>query len=84
MVEPVYRENVVPFLNEFEGAASMNHYHIRWAESEIDWQAFQTKNEAVAEAERLKRWNEKYSIEERDGGCERCQWLNPNTRIVER
>jgi len=26
----------------------MNHYHIRWADSKIDWQAFQTKDEAVA------------------------------------
>ena len=83
MVEPVYRENVVPFLNEFEGAASMNHYHIRWAESEIDWQAFQTKNEAVAEAERLKRLEEDYKIEERDGNCDRCKRLIPNTRIAE-
>jgi hypothetical protein len=60
----------------------MNHYHIRWANSKIDWQAFQTKDEAVAEAERLKRPDENYSIEEREGNCERCKWLNPNTRIA--
>ena len=62
----------------------MNHYHIRWADSKIDWQAFQTKDEAVAEAERLKRLDENYNIEERDGNCERCLWIKPNTRIVER
>ena len=53
----------------------MNHYHIRWADSKIDWQAFQTEDEAVAEAERLKRLDESYNIEERDGNCERCLWL---------
>jgi hypothetical protein len=36
----------------------MTHYHIRWANAKIDWQAFQTKEEAVAEAERLKRLEE--------------------------
>lgn len=61
----------------------MNHYHIRWANSNIDWQAFETKDEAVVEAEYLKRLNENYSIEERGGNCERCLRLNPNTRIAE-
>ena len=59
----------------------MNHYHIRWADSKVDWQAFRTKAEAVAEAERLKRLNENYNIEERDDNCERCLQLSPNTRI---
>ena len=61
----------------------MNHYHIRWANSTVDWQAFRTKDEAVAEAERLKRLDENYNIEERDGNCERCLRLIPNTRIAE-
>jgi hypothetical protein len=60
----------------------MTHYHIRWADSKIDWQAFRTKDEAVAEAERLKRLEEDYNIEECDGNCERCLWLL-NTRIAE-
>jgi hypothetical protein len=55
----------------------MNHYHIRWANSTIDWQAFRTKDEAVAEAERLKRLDENYDIEERDGNCEKCLELIP-------
>ena len=62
----------------------MTHYHIRWADSKIDWQAFLTKDKAVFEAERLKRVDENYSIEEHDGNCERCQRLNANTRVVER
>ena len=65
------------------GAASMNHYHIRWSDSKIDWDAFQTKDEAVAAAERLKRLEENYSIEERDVDCERCLSLIPNTQIAE-
>lgn len=60
----------------------MNHYHIRWADSKIDWQAFQTKDEAVAEAERLKRLEEKYDIVELNGHCERCLSFR-NTRIAE-
>jgi hypothetical protein len=62
----------------------MNHYHIRWADSKIDWQTFQTKDEAVAEAERLKRPDENYNIEERNGNCERCLWRMPKTRSRER
>jgi hypothetical protein len=61
----------------------MNHYHIRWANSKVDWQAFRTEDEAVAEAERLKRLDENYNIEECDGNCERCLRLIPNTRIAE-
>jgi hypothetical protein len=61
----------------------MNHYHIRWANSTVDWQAFRTKDEAVTEAERLKRLDENYDIEERDDNCERCLPLIPNTRIAE-
>jgi hypothetical protein len=61
----------------------MKHYHIRWAGSKIDWQAFQTKDDAVAEAEHIKRPNENYNVEERDGNCEECLSLIPNTRILE-
>lgn len=53
----------------------MTHYHIRWADSKIDWQAFPTTDEAVVEAERLKRRDENYSIAEYDGNCERCERL---------
>jgi len=62
----------------------MNHYHIRWEESNLDWEAFPTKDAAVVEAERLKRLDENYSIEEYDDNCERCQLLNANTRVEER
>jgi hypothetical protein len=61
----------------------VHHYHIRWANAKVDWQAFRTKDEAVAEAERLKRLDENYNIEEHDGNCEICLPLIPNTRIAE-
>ena len=57
----------------------MNHYHILWADSKLDWQAFATASEANAEAERLKRPDEKYVIQERDGDCERCKALELKT-----
>jgi len=50
----------------------MKHYHIRWSNSHLDWQAFQTKEEAREDAERLKLPGESYSIVEQDGACPRC------------
>jgi hypothetical protein len=50
----------------------MNHYHIQWKDSKLDWQAFETQEEAEREAERLKRPGEKYSIVEQDGACPPC------------
>jgi hypothetical protein len=47
-----------------QGRTTMSHYHIRWSDSKIDWQAFPAKDEAVVEAERLKRVEESYIIEE--------------------
>jgi hypothetical protein len=52
------------------------HYHIRWSNSKLDWQAFRTRLEADTEAKALVRPNESYSIEEFDGNCERCGPLN--------
>ena len=52
---------------------AVSHYHIRWASSKLDWQAFQTEEEAKADAERLKGPDEKYVIEaHEDGDCPRC------------
>lgn len=50
----------------------MRHYHIQWKDSKLDWQAFQTEEEAETEAERLKRPGEKYAVVQRDGHCPRC------------
>ena len=61
----------------------MNHYHIRWGDLKVDWQAFQTKDEAIAEVERLKRFDENYSIEEHNGNCERCLRLAPHSQLLD-
>jgi hypothetical protein len=50
----------------------MQHYHIQWADSKLDWQAFETEGEAQQEAERLKRSGEAYCVVKRDGACPRC------------
>lgn len=58
----------------------MNHYHIRWANSNLDWQAFQTVQEAEEEAERLKLPGERYGIEALDGDCPRCHEIRLKVR----
>jgi hypothetical protein len=50
----------------------MKHYHIRWANSNLDWEAFRTEEEANARAEQLKRPGEVYVIEQAEAGCQRC------------
>ena len=55
----------------------MEHYHIRWASSNVDWEAFRTKEEANTQAEQLKRPGEGYVIEHADGDCQRCKNLTP-------
>jgi hypothetical protein len=53
------------------------HYYICWAfDSPLDWQPFQTKEEATEVARRIKKPAESYTIVERDGGCERCREFN--------
>lgn len=53
----------------------MVHYHIRWANLKLDWEAFKTEQEAKASAELLKHSGENYLIEELDGDCQRCTKL---------
>jgi hypothetical protein len=50
----------------------MNHFHIRWSNSTLDWEGFGIE-EARVEAERLKRRHESYTIEERAGECQLCK-----------
>jgi hypothetical protein len=51
----------------------MNHFHIRWSNSTLDWEVFGTEEQARAEAERLKRQHESYTIEDIDGKCQLCE-----------
>ena len=58
----------------------MEHYHIQWANSNLDWQAFRTEEEAKKDAEQLKRLNEEYSIVRRDGECPRCREIKSKVK----
>jgi hypothetical protein len=51
----------------------MNHFHIRWSNSVLDWETFGTEEEARAAAERLKRLDESYTIEDIAGECQLCE-----------
>jgi hypothetical protein len=53
----------------------MIHFHIRWSDSKLDWEAFQTREEAIAQAKELARPGETYVIAEFDGTCPRCKSL---------
>jgi hypothetical protein len=51
----------------------MVHYHIRWStKGVLDWEAFDSREEAEASAQELVRLGETYTIEERDDNCPRC------------
>jgi hypothetical protein len=50
----------------------MLHYHIRWGDGKLDWEAFQTEEEAKIAARELMRLDETYAIEQLDGGCLNC------------
>jgi hypothetical protein len=53
----------------------MPHYHIRWSNSTLDWEAFSTSEEAEAQAQQLVRLGESYIILQADGDCQRCSSL---------
>jgi len=58
----------------------MVHYHIRWSSSKIDWQAFDTEQEAQIEAQRLKRPEETYTIDKFGEECPQCK-TGPISRL---
>lgn len=53
----------------------MRHYHIRWDDGNLDWEPFQTEDEAKAAATELVRSGESYIIEQSDRDCLRCARL---------
>lgn len=57
----------------------MIHYHIRWADSKLDWEMFQTEEQAQAMAEELRRPGENYVIEKRGEDCQRCNQIKART-----
>lgn len=52
--------------------ALVNHYHIRWSSSKLDWQIFNTQEEAEAAAKELVLPNERYTIVQFDGDYPQC------------
>lgn len=53
----------------------MMHYHIRWSDSQLDWEAFCTREEAETLALNLVRPHENYTIQEFDETCSECALL---------
>jgi hypothetical protein len=64
-------DDISNICSEVEEAA-MNHFHIRWSDSKLDWEAFRTQHEAETSARQLVRPYENYTIEQFDGDCPRC------------
>lgn len=53
----------------------MTHYHIHWSRQTrdiLDWQRFDTADEAHVAAKELVQPGEEYAIEQFDGDCQRC------------
>jgi len=53
----------------------MTHFHIRWSNSKLDWEAFHSQEDAAAQAKELVLQGETYVIEQFDGTCPRCKNL---------
>lgn len=54
------------------------HYHIRWSDSKLDWEAFKTEEEAEERARELAFPDEGFAVERFNGDCPRCsKGLNP-------
>jgi hypothetical protein len=60
-------------IRKLEGSAKP-HFHIRWStNTNLDWKAFQTIEEAESRAKELVSAGETYTIEQRgELSCERC------------
>ena len=55
------------------------HYHIRWS-VKLDWERFDTSDEAQVRAKDLVGPGEDYRIEEFDDSCTQCETLHWKTR----
>lgn len=63
----------------------MIHFHIRWSDSKLDWEAFQTREEATESAKELVLPGETYIVEEFDGSCPRCNdCIGSNSSSIDR
>ena len=62
----------------------VTHYHIRWSNSKLDWQAFRSPEEANASAGQLARQGESYAVEKFEGECWRCAQITEFYRQMRR
>jgi len=63
----------MPFIADCKRRRAVDHYHIRWSDSKIDWQVFSASEEAQIEAEKLARPGETYRIERFGEDCPKCK-----------
>ena len=59
----------------------MLHFHIQWCDSKLDWETFQTREDATTQAKELVRPGETYVIEQFDDTCPRCMSLSGATSL---
>ncbi len=67
-------------MNQAKSPPPQTHYHIRWSQLVLDWERFDTREEAEERAEQLVRDGESYTVEEFDGECARCGAYRPDMR----
>jgi hypothetical protein len=62
------------------GISPATHYHIRWSQLTLDWERFDTREEAEERAIQLVLEGEYYTIDAFDGTCAHCGTYNPPRR----
>ena len=62
----------------------MLHFHICWSESKLDWEAFETREDALTQAQELVRPGETYVVQQFDGDCPRCHHLRDTSSFLHR
>ena len=58
------------------------HYHIRWSDSKVDWQAFRTSEDAEIDAEKLAKPGETYIIVEFENDCPHCGAIREHAQAM--
>jgi hypothetical protein len=59
-------------MDSTDNISPRTHYHIRWSQIALDWERFNTREEAELGAMGLVRPHETYTIEAFDETCARC------------
>ena len=59
-------------MNRTTAVHSETHFHIRWSETELDWEPFQSQAAAEEGAKSLVRPGETYTVERFDDTCTAC------------